>query len=145
MAIILRVNLIRSFFIHSLRIVCWSPQGKQFVIAKCDGALELYEPNLVSKKTYPSIINNSSFPPCINVLWISTRQFLLNFSDNTPGEDSFVQILVTFDKVRSPIQSRSTKFHSIRINHVEQCSTVICSLTHLMHLRIPTVNIFMFD
>ena len=96
-------RLIQSFlsFVFSFSVVCWSPQGKQFVIGKYDGALELYEPTMTLKKTYPSVTNNPAFPPCISVYWVSTRQFLLGFADNNPGEDSFFHVLVTFDKVRS--------------------------------------------
>lgn len=82
-------------------LVCWSPQGKQLVIVKYDGALELYEPTMTLKKNYPSAINDPSFPPCVNVLWISTRQFLLGFSENNPNEDAFFQVLITFEKVKS--------------------------------------------
>jgi hypothetical protein len=56
------------------------------------------------KKRYPSAIVNYSFPPCIDVLWLSTHQFLLAFSENNSDEntndDSFFQIMVTYDQVR---------------------------------------------
>ncbi|CAF3653683.1 unnamed protein product [Adineta steineri] len=86
--------------------ICWSPKGKQIVVAKYDGALELYEPNMQLKKKYPSAIMNPSYPPCINVLWLSTHQFLLAFSENSPeegsNENSFFHILVTYNKDQTP-------------------------------------------
>lgn len=85
-------------------LVCWSPKGKQIVVVKFDGALELYEPTMKLKKTYASTTLNHSFPPCISVLWLSTSQFLLGFSEDSPEENTndntFFQILVTYDKVR---------------------------------------------
>jgi hypothetical protein len=56
------------------------------------------------KKKYSSATNNPIFPPCISVLWLSTHQFLLGFSENSPDENtndnSFSHIMVTYDKVR---------------------------------------------
>ena len=55
------------------------------------------------KKSYPSTTNNSSFPPCISVLWLSNYQFLLGFSENHSDEntngDTYFQIMITYDKV----------------------------------------------
>jgi hypothetical protein len=69
-----------------------------------DGALELYEPNMRLKKKCPSATINASCPPCISVLWLSTPQFLLGFSENSPDENgndnSFFHVCVTYDKVR---------------------------------------------
>ena len=65
-----------------------------------DGTLELYEPNMRLKKKYPSATINASFPPCISVLWLSTHQFLLGFSENSPDENSYFHVLITYDKVR---------------------------------------------
>lgn len=59
---------------------------------------------MVLKKTYPSVTNNSSCPPCISILWMSTNQFLLGFAENNPDENtndnSFFHIMITYDKVR---------------------------------------------
>jgi hypothetical protein len=54
------------------------------------------------KKRYSSATLNPSFPPCISVIWYSTYQFLLGFSENNPDENtndhSFFHIMVTYDK-----------------------------------------------
>ncbi|CAF4005943.1 unnamed protein product, partial [Rotaria sp. Silwood1] len=68
--------------------ICWSPRGKQIVVVKYSGALELYEPNMQLRKQYQSAAINSTFPPCISVLWLSTHQFLLGFSENIPDENT---------------------------------------------------------
>ncbi len=86
------------FFFRS--IVCWSSRGKQIAVVKYDGTLELYEPNMILKKTHPSATMNPSFPPCISVLWISTHQFLLGFSEDNSDDNTYFHILVTYDKVR---------------------------------------------
>lgn len=86
-------------------VVCWSPKGKQIVVVQVNGTLESYDQNMVLKKTYPSIVQNSSFPTCISVLWLANQQFLLGFSDEIPnGDDNYdgdvwFQILATYDKV----------------------------------------------
>lgn len=64
-----------------------------------------------SKKKYASATaTNGSCPPCISVVWISTYQFLLGYSENDPDEgsggNSFFYVLLTCDKVRiNEIQS----------------------------------------
>ncbi|CAF1913992.1 unnamed protein product [Rotaria magnacalcarata] len=81
--------------------ICWSPKGKQIVLVKYDGALELYEPNMKLKKRYASA-TDASMPPCISVIWLSTHQFLLGYSENSPdensNENSFFQIMTTYEK-----------------------------------------------
>jgi hypothetical protein len=56
------------------------------------------------KKKYSSATFNPSFIPCISVIWLTTHQFLLGFSENSPEENtndnSFFHIMVTYDKVR---------------------------------------------
>ena len=95
-----RFQSIRNFpFI----LVSWSSKGKQIAVAKYDGTLELYEPNMSLKKTHPSVANDASYPPCISVLWISTHQFLLGFSEENADDNSYFHILVTYEKVRDRI------------------------------------------
>ncbi|CAF4969021.1 unnamed protein product, partial [Rotaria socialis] len=81
--------------------ICWSPKGKQIVLVKYDGVLELYEPNMKLRKKYASA-TDASMPPCISVIWISTHQFLLGYSENSPDENSnessFFQIMTTYEK-----------------------------------------------
>jgi hypothetical protein len=55
---------------------------------------------MILKKTHPSATMNPSFPPCISVLWISTHQFLLGFSEDNSDDNTYFHILVTYDKVR---------------------------------------------
>ena len=69
-----------------------------------DGALTFYDLNMTLKKNYPSAIANNSFPPCISVLWLSTYQFLLGFSQNIPdknsNDNSFFHVMITYNEVR---------------------------------------------
>ena len=105
--IIHQVKLLRIYIIFSfdlfICVVCWSPKDKQLVVVTYDGALELYDQNMTSKKKYSPITGNQPYPPCVSVLWISTHQFLLGFSENSPDEntnDSFFHVLVSYEKVR---------------------------------------------
>ncbi|UJR09670.1 hypothetical protein I4U23_013904 [Adineta vaga] len=84
--------------------ICWSPKGKQIVVVKYDGSLELFSENMQSKKKHPSLTINASFPPCISVLWISTPQFLLGFSKSNSSSDQnpFVHIMATYNKEQPP-------------------------------------------
>ncbi len=82
-------------------------------MAKYDGTLELYEANMSLKKTHPSITTTASYPPCISVLWVSTHQFLLGFSDGDTNDNSYFHILVTYEKVRSNLFERKTKIEHL--------------------------------
>ncbi|CAF1285973.1 unnamed protein product [Rotaria sordida] len=133
--------------------ICWSPKGKQIVVVTYDGVLELYEPNMKLKKKYPSAIPaNSLLPPCISVLWFSTHQFLLGFSENSPDENtndnSFFHIMVTYDKdqlvrtqiyndlffdaYETPININSQYFY-VRMN---ESKIIVCGLTKSLKIHV---------
>jgi len=92
------------FFLIFNLLVCWSPKGKQLVVVTYEGALNLYDTNMILKKQYASSTANGTYPPCISVLWLSTYQFLLGYSENSPDENSnespYFHLLITCDKVR---------------------------------------------
>jgi hypothetical protein len=108
MMIIHQVSEYLYIFIDCLIIfiVCWSPKGKQIVAVTYDGALLLYDQNMILKKRYSSVAVDSLLPPCISVLWISTHHFLLGFSENSPDENpndnSFFHVMVTYEKDQEP-------------------------------------------
>ncbi|CAF1203308.1 unnamed protein product [Rotaria sp. Silwood1] len=132
--------------------ICWSPKGKQIVVVKYSGALELYEPNMQLRKQYQSAAINSTFPPCISVLWLSTHQFLLGFSENNPdentNENSFFHIMVTYDKDQnSKTQIYNDLFFdaydtSTNINpqyfyvRLNEGKIIICGLTNSLKINV---------
>ena len=84
--------------------VCWSPKGKQLVVATYDGALHCFDTSLTPKNQFPSPFVDQGFPPCVSVVWFSNSEYLLSFADHEPDDDqgdaSFFQVLLTHEKVR---------------------------------------------
>lgn len=86
------------------RLVCWSPKGKQIVVATYSGDLHCFDSKMNLKNQLPSPFVDQALPPCINVVWISTNEFLLSFSDSDPDENpsdsNYFHVLLTYEKVR---------------------------------------------
>ncbi|CAF1010804.1 unnamed protein product [Adineta ricciae] len=84
--------------------ICWSPKGKQIVVVKYDGSLEFFDENMQPKKKNSSVVSNQSFPPCINILWVSTHQFLLGFSTTNSNSDpnALSHVMATYSKDHPP-------------------------------------------
>ena len=84
--------------------VCWSPKGKQLVVATYSGDLQCFDLTMNLKNRFASPFGDQALPPCINVVWISTNEFLLGFSDSDPDENpsdnSYFHVLLTYEKVR---------------------------------------------
>jgi hypothetical protein len=108
MIFIHQVNYFITYLINFIFIfiVCWSPKGKQIVVVTYEGGLDLFDQNMAWKKNYPSAVVDSSFPPCISVLWISNHHFLLGFSEDNPDENSnpnaFTHVMVAYEKDQAP-------------------------------------------
>lgn len=64
---------------------CWSPKGKQIVVAFPNGKLAQYKPDLKLAKTIPCTVPvlPGPFSP-IAIQWLSTYQFAVVFIEEKP-------------------------------------------------------------
>lgn len=82
-----------------LRCLCWSPKGKQIVIGAANGSLSQYRPDLKIVKTFPApALANASNVTIVNVLWISSFQFLGVYKDITDPSSAASFVIVNTPK-----------------------------------------------
>lgn len=62
------------------RCACWSPKGKQIVVAFPNGKLAQYKPDLKLAKAIPCAVQLFSVPfTPVAIQWLSTYQFAVVF------------------------------------------------------------------
>lgn len=68
---------------HCFSCACWSPKGKQIVVAFPNGKLAQYKPDLKLAKSIPcatQLFSGPFYP--IAIQWLSTYQFAVVFVEN---------------------------------------------------------------
>lgn len=109
-----------TFVLLPYSCACWSPKGKQIVVAFPNGKLAQYKPDLKLAKTIPCTVQllPPPFSP-VAIQWLSTYQFAVVFvEDKEDAAQCMLQIHI--DSIFAQWMVKNVYFH---------CSTIHCERT----------------